>query len=109
LNKTYDGTTAATVTLADNRLSGDQLSDSYTSANFADKNVGTAKPVSVVGISITGADGGNYALQNTTASTAANITAEALLVTATADNKVYDGTTSAVAHLTDNRVSGDAL
>jgi len=30
----------ATVSLADNRLAGDSLSTSYTSASFASKNVG---------------------------------------------------------------------
>ena len=30
INKVYDGTTAATVTLSDNRVSGDVLSFSYT-------------------------------------------------------------------------------
>src|SRR5439155_18114561 len=46
VNKGYDGTTTATVTLTDNRVAGDTLSRSYTSASFADKNVGTAKSVS---------------------------------------------------------------
>ena len=61
-NKVYDGTTAATVTLADNRIAGDVLTTTYTSASFADKNVGTGKAVSVSGIAISGgADPGNYA------------------------------------------------
>ena len=46
----YDGTTTATVTLSDDRVSGDMLTDSYTSATFANKNVGTGKPVRVSGI-----------------------------------------------------------
>src|SRR5262249_40470749 len=50
VNKAYDGTTGATVTLSDNRVSGDSLTDAYTSASFPDKNVGTAKTVSVSGI-----------------------------------------------------------
>src|SRR5262249_40437430 len=40
--KAYDGTPTATVTLSDNRVSGDTLSSSYTTASFADKNIGTA-------------------------------------------------------------------
>jgi hypothetical protein len=44
VNKVYDATTSATVSLADNRLAGDSLSTSYTSASFANKNVGTPKP-----------------------------------------------------------------
>ena len=62
-NKVYDGTTSATVTLSDNRVAGDSLTTSYTTASFANKNVGTAKTVSVSGISVTGIDAGNYTLQ----------------------------------------------
>jgi hypothetical protein len=69
----YNATTSATVTLSDNRVAGDNLSTSYTSASFANKNVGTAKTVSVSGISITGTDAPNYTA-NTTASTTADIT-----------------------------------
>ena len=42
-NKVYDGTAAATVTLADNRLPGDVISSSYTNAAFTNKHVGTNK------------------------------------------------------------------
>ena len=108
IDKVYDGTTAATVTLSDDRVSGDVFTDSYTTAAFADKTVGTAKSVSVAGISISGADAGNYTF-NTTASTIADITARALTITATGVNKVYDGTTDATVTLGDNRVAGDVL
>ena len=108
VNKRYDGNTTATVTLADNRLSGDVFTDSYTSATFANKNVGTLKTVTVSGISISGADAGNYSV-NTTTSTTATITARSLHVTATGVNKVYDGTLSALVILGDDRVSGDVL
>ena len=55
VNKVYDGTAAATVTLTDNRVSGDTFTDSYTAAVFnAGKDVGTGKAVSVSGISIAG-------------------------------------------------------
>ena len=74
MNKSYDGTTSATVTLATDAIGGDVVTAAYTSASFADKNVGNGKPVSVSGISISGADAGNYTLLNTTASTTANIT-----------------------------------
>src|SRR6185436_14115496 len=56
VNKAYDGTTTATVTLADDRILGDSLTTSYASASFADPYVGTAKSVSVSGISVSGAD-----------------------------------------------------
>ena len=109
VNKTYDGTTDATVTLTDDRVSGDVFTDSYATASFADKNVGTGKNVSVSGISISGTDAGNYILGNTTASTTADITGRALTVSAHGVNKTYDGTTDATVTLTDNRVSGDVF
>jgi hypothetical protein len=95
VNKAYDGTTTATATLSDNRVAGDSLNTSYTSASFANKNVGTAKPVSVGGILVTGTDASNYTA-NTTASSTANITAKALTVAGlTANDKVYNGATAA--------------
>ena len=45
VNKVYDGTTAATVTLSDDRVAGDVFTDTYATATFADKNVGTGKTV----------------------------------------------------------------
>jgi len=69
----YDGITGATVTLTDNRIASDVLSTAYVSAAFSDKNVGTAKTVNVGGITVTGADAGNYTF-NTAAATTANIT-----------------------------------
>jgi predicted permease len=109
VNKTYDGTTNATVTLSDNRVSGDNLTVNYTTASFADKNVGNSKTVSVSGISVSGADAGDYSLANTTATTPANITTRALTVTATGVNKAYDNSTAATVSLSDNRISGDSL
>src|SRR5439155_1580999 len=108
VNKAYDGTTTATATLTDNRVAGDVLSASYSSAGFANKNVGTAKTVNVSGISISGTDAANYTA-NTTASTTADITAQALAVSATGVNRVYDGTTNATVTLSDNRLAGDVL
>jgi hypothetical protein len=90
INKVYDGTTTAGVTLADNRVAGDALTTGYGSAAFADQNVGTAKSVSVNGISLTGADARNYTF-NTSATTTANITPAPLTITANSATKSYDG------------------
>ena len=109
INKVYDGNADATVTLSDDRVGGDVFTDSYTSASFNNKNVGTGKPVSVTGISISGADAGNYNLLNTTAATTADITARDLTVSATGINKVYDGDATATVTLSDNRVLGDVF
>ena len=52
VNKIYDGTTSATVTLSTDKLPSDNVSASYTIASFADRNVGTNKAVSVAGLAI---------------------------------------------------------
>jgi hypothetical protein len=109
VNKTYDGTADATVTLSTDKLSGDTVSSAYSSASFEDKNVGNDKDVSVSGISISGADAGNYHLTNTTASTKADITAGDLTVTAHGENKVYDGTPDATVTLSTDKLSGDTV
>ena len=106
VNKLYDGTTSATVTLATDAIGGDAVTAAYTSASFADKHVGNGKAVSVSGISISGADAGNYTLLNTTASATANITPRDLTVSATGVNKQYDGTTSATVTLADQASAG---
>jgi hypothetical protein len=88
VNKVYDATTTATVTLSDNRVSGDVLTTAYASANFADANIGSGKPVSVMGISISGIDAGNYTA-NSTANAAANITAAATALAVTGGTVQY--------------------
>ncbi|MCK9422822.1 MAG: YDG domain-containing protein, partial [Bacteroidales bacterium] len=101
-NKPYDGNTTATLTTTGYSLVGIISPDvvtldagSYT-ANFDTKEVGNAKPVTVSGLALSGADAGNYTLTQPTGMTA-NITAIALTVTGiTANNKPYDGTTTAM-------------
>src|SRR5207245_2513681 len=82
VNRPYDGTTDATVTLSSDKLLADSLTLAYTGASFLNKNVGTAKVVNVSGISVGGADAGNYKLKNTAASTTADIAAIDLTVRA---------------------------
>jgi hypothetical protein len=106
VNKAYDGTATATVTLMDDRIDGDELTVSYTTASFADQNAQIGKLVSVSGISVSGTDAGNYAA-NTEASTVADITGITLTVVGiTAQNKVYDGTTVATLNLDGALVNG---
>jgi hypothetical protein len=80
------------------------LSTTYANATFNDKNVGTNKPVSVTGISISGTDAGNYALQSTSASATASISEKILTGSFTAADKIYDGNTSAT--ITGRALSG---
>jgi hypothetical protein len=106
-NKTYDGSTTAVVTYGDDRVLGDTLTVSGT-PTFATKTVGDTKTVTASSISLNGPDAANYSA-NTTATTIANITRRSLTVTIAADNKTYDGTTSAVVTYGDDRVVGDTL
>ena len=97
-NRTYNGTIAATLG-GTPALSGIVPGDTVTlggtpSAEFGDKHVGTAKPVTVSGYSISGADAANYGLSQPTGLTA-NITAASVTPHITAADKVYDGTTAA--------------
>src|SRR6185503_9791789 len=59
------------------------------------RNVGTGKTVTATGLTLAGADAGNYSLSNTTETATANITAGSLTGSFTAANKSYDGGTSA--------------
>jgi hypothetical protein len=104
----YDTTSAAAVILSDDRVAGDNFTDSYTTASFADKVVGTSKGVIASGIAIAGPESGNYSA-NATAVTTANITTKPLTVTAAGVNKVYDGTTAATVTLSDDRFAGDVF
>ena len=106
-NKVYDGTRNATIQVTDNRITNDALTISAT-GTFADKNVGTGKAVSV-NMAVSGADAINYNYTPVTSSSA-NITVRSLNLSATAQNKVYDGTTTAALTLgADSRVQGDTL
>nr|WP_246880739.1 YDG domain-containing protein [Chromobacterium violaceum] len=110
-NKTYDATVNASVTLSSSGvLAGDTVNFADTSAAFNNKNVGNAKPVSVAGISASGADAGNYTLNNNTATTSANITPLAITVNATGQNKTYDGTVHDTVTLSSSGVlAGDTV
>jgi hypothetical protein len=92
-------------------VAGDSVSATDASANFADKNVGNNKAVSVTGITLTGADAGNYVVASAgNAMTSASITPATITITATGANKVYDGTTAdAVSLATAGVIAGDSV
>ena len=105
-NRTYDASTTATsqLVLGSAALVGKQGSDIVTLSTasaagaFVDKTIGVGKTITISGLSISGADAGNYTL--TQPSTSASILAKAITVTGiTATNRVYNGTTSATALL----------
>jgi trimeric autotransporter adhesin len=109
INKVYDATTAAMVTLVVPAFAGDQVTGSYTSAAFGTKSVGTGKTVTVSGIALAGDDAPNYHLQNTGATALADITKRPLTVAASATNKFYDGNTGASVTLSATPLSGDVV
>ena len=104
-NKVYDATTAATI--ASRTLSGVVAGDSVTytggSATFSDKNAAAAKTVTATGLSLAGADAGNYTA-NSIATTTADITPLAITGSVTGANKAYDATTTAA--ITNRTVTG---
>jgi filamentous hemagglutinin family protein len=106
-SKTYDGTAAATGTLALNGvIAGDSVAATGSLA-FANKNAGTGKTVTASGITLTGADAGNYTV-NLTATALADVLAKAITATLAANSKTYDGTTTATGTLALNGVvAGD--
>ncbi|EJL36294.1 filamentous hemagglutinin family N-terminal domain containing protein [Caulobacter sp. AP07] len=117
VTKTYDGTTGAT--LGDHLglsglVAGDTVSVASTGAAYGDKNAGAGKTVTASGVSLGGADAGNYVLASTTASGAVGqIDAKTLTAGLTGTvTKTYDGTTGATLgdHLgLSGLVAGDAV
>ncbi|MFC4623113.1 YDG domain-containing protein [Comamonas nitrativorans] len=114
-NKTYDGSTAATVNTGgaqfDGLVEGDDLRVTA-SGVFSDKNAAQGKTVTLTS-RYGGADVDNYAITDQT-STTADIDRKALTVGGiTADNKTYDGSTVAMVNTGgaqfDGLVEGDDL
>ncbi len=118
-NKVYDRTTAATLDVSaasfGGKIAGDTLSITAGTGTFADKNVGTAKTVTVAGLTFGGADAGNYDLPLAAVTTTANITPKPITAVTgvTAQDKVYDGLTTATLNLGSaaftGLISGDTL
>ena len=96
-NKTYDGTTTASIT--SKSLTGvlglDDVTLAGGTATFNSKDVNSASTVTVTGLTLAGAQAGDYVLSNPTPSFAGSISPLALTVTITAAGKTYDGTTAA--------------
>lgn len=99
-DKTYDGTTNATITNAGTlsvNYDGDNLAIVIGKAAYDNKNVGTDKAVSFTGFELSGSAAGNYKLITQPASTTADITVKEITINgATVEgSKVYDGTSEA--------------
>ncbi|MDF2873550.1 MAG: filamentous hemagglutinin N-terminal protein [Sporomusa sp.] len=117
VEKVYDGTNAATLTGGNYSaltgiISGEDVSLTIaTSGSYADKNAGANKTVTVSGLSLSGAGAGNYQLASTSLSgNIGKIDKAALTITAAANTKTYDGTTTAAATPTYSGLqTGDSL
>lgn len=105
-NKVYDSSNRATVRALQSTLTGKIATDDVNlgalTGAFSDKNVGIGKTVTASGLTLTGADAANYSVQSGPAlTTTANISQLTLtgLSGLNANNKVYDGGTSASINL----------
>ena len=102
-NKTYDGTTAATLNTNAASLEGVIAADAgkvtldFGTGEFSDKNVGTGKTVTLTGLSLSGDAANNYELGSSTLTTTADISKAPISDVSgiTANDKVYDGNTTA--------------
>ena len=59
IDKVYDGRASAQASVSDDRVPGDALTIDF-SASFPDRHVGVARPIAISGITLGGADAGNY-------------------------------------------------
>ncbi|MFS8051049.1 YDG domain-containing protein, partial [Rhizobium sp. BR 314] len=99
--KTYDGTTSVVLNTSgagfSGMVGGDVLTVATSTGAFADKNAGTGKVVNISGLTLGGADAGNYTLALDTATTTADIARATItsITGITANNKTYDSNTTA--------------
>jgi len=103
INKIYDGNTLADISLQDNRKSWDRLIVEYSTATFETPISGRGILIDVRGITVRGEDAGNYTF-NTSTVTWADIIPREIKANFIAEDKVYDGNTSAT--ITDHSLNG---
>src|SRR5439155_13676841 len=110
--KQYDGNNSATVLTRtlNGAVTGDDVHLTGGAATFSDKNVGTGKTVTLTGATLTGAAANNYVLDSVSTTTA-SITAKHITGSFTAQNKQYDGGTSAtvLTRSLNGVISGDVV
>ena len=108
-DKVYDANKSATVSLSSNKLGSDVVTIAKTLAEFVTKDVGVSKQVNITGITISGADAGNYTLTSSTAIGTASITAKILTITAEDKSKLYGAAVPVLTYTYTGLVSGDVL
>lgn len=116
VDRVFDGTTTATVTLGDNRVAGDTLTFAQATHNFASRDVARdgsgnviAQNITLGNISLSGTDALNYTLAALPTNVSARILPRPLNLTATGVTREYDATTIAGVNITDDRITGDVL
>ena len=110
-NKVYDGNTTATIKnrSLNNIISGDNVSYIGGTASFDTKDVGTGKIVSISELTLSGADAGNYIVNNT-ATTTANIATLPITITANTQTKTYGESDLKLTYtFTPELISGDSF
>eukprot|EP01132_Coremiostelium_polycephalum_P017961 gene17961-21447_t len=115
--KAYDGNAAATVTFnalnaASGVLGADVVNVSYTSASYNNSGVGTSKPISFVGLGLSGAASANYSLNGI--AVVGDITPKTLTPRTNTITKVYNRNTAATVNFIafnagDGLVGADAV
>ncbi|PSJ40959.1 YDG domain-containing protein [Allosphingosinicella deserti] len=107
-SKVYDGTDAASGSIALSGLLFDDVVNASGVFRFDDKNAGTGKIVTAAGVALHGADAANYVIDGPIGAVA-DILRKDVQVTIAADSKIYDGTRSATGRVSrfDGLVTGD--
>ncbi len=109
-DKVYNHSTSATLSTAKATVSsvvpGDSVSVAQAFGSFTSRDAGTAIPVMINSITLTGPQAGDYAAVPDQAPLAANITPALITVAGIVADKVYDGTTRAIFTLRDARLLG---
>src|SRR6185437_12067502 len=111
VGRVYDGTTAVAVNGSGASLGGVIAGDTVgiaggATGTLADKNVGAAKPVTITGVALDGADAGNYTVTDASNATV-NITPLAVQATGiTAVNRADNGSTAVGLNTAGAGVSG---
>lgn len=114
-DKTYDGTTDATLdgstAVIAGKIGNDELTVLAGSGTFADKNVGTNKTVTINSFTFGGAKAGNYqmAASGHQATAQASITPATLTVNAEAKSKTYGDADPEFTYTSDGLISPDAI
>ena len=112
-DKTYDGSTSATLVCSSATISGRVGNDVLTvtaTGTFADANVGTGKTVAISGITLGGAAVSNYVLaaSGNQSSTTANITAKEATLSWSNTSFTYDGQSHVPTATVSNLIGSDA-